>query len=133
MLLKDLELRQTCRWAPEQYDVYSTEWGSFKLVGYIRLRHGNFRVDFPYCGGETVYSHSFGGDIGEFSTQKQRRKYLNIAKKNIIKALERNVVEHKQINFAIPISVPKEKRIDIFNEFEKEFYELQEKYNNLDN
>lgn len=36
----DIELRQTCAACPEQYDAYLNG----ELVGYLRLRHGHFRV-----------------------------------------------------------------------------------------
>lgn len=44
-------LLKTCSACPEQYDVYR----GGKQIGYLRLRHGHFRADYPDCGGETVY------------------------------------------------------------------------------
>jgi hypothetical protein len=32
------------------------------VVGYLRLRHGFFRVDYPHCGGETIYTAEPKGD-----------------------------------------------------------------------
>lgn len=49
----------TCGACPEQYDVYDAD---DKQVGYLRLRHGYFRADYPYCGGETVYRSDTQGD-----------------------------------------------------------------------
>ncbi|NDD52705.1 hypothetical protein EBZ39_02295 [bacterium] len=43
----------TCSACPEQYDVFND---NNKLVGYLRLRHGQFRADCPDVGGTTVYS-----------------------------------------------------------------------------
>lgn len=56
--IDDYTLICTCAVCPEQYDV-------FKLgakVGYLRLRHGEFRADAPVCGGETVYESNPKGD-----------------------------------------------------------------------
>ncbi|AND75426.1 F-box domain protein [Acinetobacter phage vB_AbaM_ME3] len=49
---------QTCTACPEQYEVFSNGI----QVGYLRLRHGHFRVDYPDCGGETIYSANTKGD-----------------------------------------------------------------------
>ena len=51
---------------PEQYDVYKDA----KQVGYLRLRHGYFRVDVPECGGETVYESNPDGD-GQFTDEER--------------------------------------------------------------
>lgn len=54
-----VDLRMTCGACPEQYNAYIGD----KQVGYFRLRHGSFRVDYPECGGETVfYSSNVKGD-----------------------------------------------------------------------
>lgn len=54
-------LVRTCIACPEQYDVFGPDGDK---VGYLRLRHGTFRADFPDCGGETVYvSHPKGSGI----------------------------------------------------------------------
>jgi hypothetical protein len=50
----------TCHACPEQYDVFDDK--TQKQVGYLRLRHGHFRADFPNCGGETVYEADTIGD-----------------------------------------------------------------------
>lgn len=50
----------TCGACPEQYDVFDDNNG--KKVGYLRLRHGYFRADYPDCGGETVYEADTKGD-----------------------------------------------------------------------
>lgn len=45
--MKHFILEQTCYAYPEQYDVFLDG----KQVGYLRLRHGYFRCDYPNCGG----------------------------------------------------------------------------------
>lgn len=50
----------TCSACPEQYDVYDDV--TKRQVGYLRLRHGHFRADFPNCGGQTVYESVTNGD-----------------------------------------------------------------------
>lgn len=50
----------TCGACPEQYDVFDDSDG--KKVGYLRLRHGYFRADYPDCGDETVYEAETKGD-----------------------------------------------------------------------
>lgn len=76
---KDIELVQTCGACPEQYDAFYDG----KRVGYLRLRHGSFRVEVPDCGGDTVYSANPKGD-GVFSGD-ERDKYLRKARKAIAK------------------------------------------------
>lgn len=53
-----IELRMTCGACPEQYDAFLDG----EQVGYLRLRHGRFRVDYPDCGGETVFEAGPRGD-----------------------------------------------------------------------
>lgn len=52
------DLVQTSTACPEQYDVFLGD----ERVGYLRLRHGVFRADYPDCGGETVYEAEPEGD-----------------------------------------------------------------------
>lgn len=61
------KLVKTCGGCPEQYDVYYNG----KEVGYMRLRHGNFRAEYR---GETVYTARPNGD-GVFEYD-ERDKYL---------------------------------------------------------
>lgn len=68
-----LELRCTCPSHPEQYDVFDGK----TQVAYFRLRHGEFRVDVPECGGETIYEASPNGD-GLFDAD-ERQQYLTEA------------------------------------------------------
>lgn len=80
--IEKIELVQTCGACPEQYDAFIDG----KQVGYLRLRHGYFRVDFPDCGGETIYDANPDGD-GIF-TETERDHYLMEAKRAIIKKLK---------------------------------------------
>ena len=57
----------TCMACPEQYDVFNSNGSK---VGYLRLRHGNFRADCPTVGGTTVYSSKTKGD-GVFSEDER--------------------------------------------------------------
>jgi hypothetical protein len=59
MEIDGLNLIRTCYACPEQYDVLDKD---HNVVGYLRLRHGIFRVDFPHCGGETIYRAVPKGD-----------------------------------------------------------------------
>lgn len=53
-----LDLIMTCSACPEQYDVFKDGI----QVAYYRLRHGEFRVDYKECGGETIYETQVNGD-----------------------------------------------------------------------
>lgn len=74
-----LELRCTCSSHPEQYDVFDGE----TQVAYFRLRHGEFTVDVPDCGGKTIYEAEPSGD-GLFDAD-ERQRYLTEAV-NAVKA-----------------------------------------------
>lgn len=77
----ELKFVQTCGACPEQYDVFLKD----VQVGYLRLRHGYFRVDCPDFneGSETVYEHSFDdGYQGVFATE-EREHFLDIARVKI--------------------------------------------------
>lgn len=75
-------LEQTCSACPEQYDVFK---GDLE-VGYLRLRHGYFRADFPTCGATTVYEANTHGD-GVFE-EHERTFHLTRAVIAIHKALK---------------------------------------------
>lgn len=81
MDLNDIELIQTCGGCPEQYDaIYNGE-----IVGYLRLRHGYFSVEYK---GELVYEATPNGDgIFEYT---EREYYLRKAKKALMKKLIAN-------------------------------------------
>lgn len=69
----EIKLVETCFACPQQFDAYLGD----KQVGYLRLRHGTFRVDYPDCGGETIYTAYPDGD-GIFMDYEQEF-YLNKA------------------------------------------------------
>lgn len=72
----DIILNKTCDACPEQYDAYV----GMMIVGYLRLRFGNFSVLCPGPGGEEVYSASVGGSWdGCFYDEAQRNKHLSLA------------------------------------------------------
>lgn len=78
MEIGGLKLVQTCGACPEQYDVLDE---NHNVVGYLRLRHGFFSVDFPHCGDETIYEACPKGD-GSFEFD-EREFYLTEAVKAI--------------------------------------------------
>ncbi|WP_226893875.1 hypothetical protein [Nisaea sediminum] len=73
MNIDGFDLVKTCSANPEQYDVFLGK----NQVGYLRLRHGEFRADFGECGGETVYTAKPKGD-GVFEDD-ERADYLSAA------------------------------------------------------
>lgn len=75
----DIRLDMTCGACPEQYDAYVGN----RQVGYLRLRHGIFRVDYPDCGEETIYTAYPKGD-GTFHPD-EREYYLTQAREAIFK------------------------------------------------
>lgn len=79
--IDDIILEETCGACPEQYDAFLNG----EQVGYLRLRHGFFRVDFPDCGDKTIYSAHPKGD-GCFESE-ERQFYLTEARKAILKEL----------------------------------------------
>ena len=76
-----IELVRTCYACPEQYDAYL----GGKKVGYLRLRHGEFRVDYPDCMEETIYRACPEGD-GIF-VDSERDYYLRFAVDAILKRI----------------------------------------------
>lgn len=85
-----LELHITCGAWPEQYEVFlkNTE----TQVGYLRLRHGTFRVDYPDCGGETIYSTEDCDGDGSFE-DNERMKFLREAMNVILKKLNNDTTD----------------------------------------
>ncbi|CAB4134451.1 hypothetical protein UFOVP273_71 [uncultured Caudovirales phage] len=68
-----VEFRLTCMACPEQYDVYLGD----KEIGYVRLRWGHLRVNYPDFMGKEVYSEQVGHEFcGEFHDDHMRRRYL---------------------------------------------------------
>lgn len=78
----DIKLEMTCGACPEQYEAtYNGE-----VIGYLRLRHGHFMVDYPDAGGETIYEAYPNGD-GIFESE-ERDQYLTEAKIAIINKIK---------------------------------------------
>jgi len=63
-------LVMTCSECPEQYDVFR----GTKQVGYLRLRHGGFRAEYPDCGQEEVYWVETG--YGDFECDRDRAIHI---------------------------------------------------------
>lgn len=78
--IEGAKLVRTCFACPEQYDVFLDE----VQIGYLRLRHGTFRAEYPDCGGEVVYMASPEGD-GIFCDD-ERTHFLTEAVQNLLKA-----------------------------------------------
>lgn len=75
MIIKDLLFEMTCSACPEQYEVYLND----RQVGYVRLRYGVLRVDYPECLDETIYVKKIGEEYtGQFESNGQRDYYLNL-------------------------------------------------------
>lgn len=81
----------TCSACPEQYDVFDDK--TTEQVGYLRLRHGMFRADYPECGEETVYTACPKGD-GMFD-DNERRSYLKQAVRAIHKRRQQDTTSKK--------------------------------------
>ncbi len=81
---EDLILERTCYACPQQYNCFYNG----KQVGYLRLRHGRFTVDYPDVNGEEIYYACPKGD-GIFD-EDEEEFYLNEAKEAIIKKLKEN-------------------------------------------
>lgn len=61
---------------PEQYDVYQAD--SKDICGYVKIRWGRVRCDYPDAGGETIYQKQIGEDNlqGCFDSHEERMFYL---------------------------------------------------------
>jgi hypothetical protein len=75
---------KTCDACPEQYEAFDEKG---KQVGYLRLRHGHFRVDYPQHAGETIYEANPQGD-GIFDDE-ERDFFLQQAYNAIVSKLSR--------------------------------------------
>lgn len=87
ILIDGYRLICTCPACPEQYEVFSEE--TKQQVGYLRLRHGLFRADYPECGGETVYDTETNGD-GMFDDD-ERMPQLKKAVAALQEAIKRSI------------------------------------------
>jgi hypothetical protein len=71
----NFEFISTCYACPEQYDVFLEG----KIVGYVRLRWGMLRCNYPDVGGEEVYKHVFDEDyLGCFNSDEDRNFHLEM-------------------------------------------------------
>lgn len=76
-------LKQTCGACPEQYDMLDEEGNT---LGYFRLRHGRFTVEYPDCGGKLVlHSNPIGDGIFE---DEEREYWLTLGYLSIIKEIQ---------------------------------------------
>lgn len=67
-------LKMTSGACPEQYDAYIMD----RQVGYLRLRHGWFRVDYPTVAAEMIFE---GAPIGDgLFEDEEREEWLLKAK-----------------------------------------------------
>lgn len=71
----------TCSACPEQYNAYKGK----EYVGYVRLRHGNFRVEDAK--GDTIFRANPKGD-GCFDSGGERSHYLGLAAYYIEKSID---------------------------------------------
>lgn len=76
--IDDIELIETCRGCPEQYDAIVDG----EIIGYLRLRHGYFSVEYK---GELVYEATPNGD-GIFECE-DRPYFLWKAKQALLKKI----------------------------------------------
>jgi len=75
--IEGLKLVCTSPACPEQYDVFDSQGVQ---IGYLRLRHGRFRADYPDCGGDTVYVSNTKGD-GAFEESERLPELTNAVRK----------------------------------------------------
>lgn len=91
-VIQDLNFIGTCGSCPEQYDVVNSD-GYY--VGYLRLRGGLFKVQFPNADGVNLFMDlfidRFGGNNlkGCFDSEEERIDYLEIAATCINKQLSK--------------------------------------------
>lgn len=84
------EFRETCGACPEQYDVYLDG----EQVGYVRLRWGCLRCDYPDVGKQTIYCYDFDdGWQGCFDDYEQREYHLDL----IAKAIYNRIYESETV------------------------------------
>ena len=75
---------ETCGACPEQYDVFDSNGNQ---VGYVRLRFGYLRVEYPDYGGEVIYDHEFSDGWKGMFTEDEREYYL----KEIAEAISKRI------------------------------------------
>ena len=92
-MIEEISLIQTCGACPEQYDAFVDG----EQVGYLRLRHGAFTVEYPDVNGKLIYEADPEGD-GVFS-DNEREYFLNKAKEEIHKQLKEGELEDVSSRF----------------------------------
>ena len=91
MNIKGLTFKCTCSACPEQYDIFDCDG---KIVGYVRLRWGGLRCDYPDYGGETIYHAGVGdGWTGCFEDENQRMYHLNNIADKILERIEKGDIK----------------------------------------
>lgn len=85
----------TCYASPEQYDVYRANG---ELCGYVRLRWGALRADYPNIEGDSIYTKSFNDDFkGMFENDEERNHYLTeialVYQHKILEGIPSNVTD----------------------------------------
>lgn len=72
------ELAETCAACPEQYDLFDEQG---RIVAYMRLRSGYFRVRYGGASGPTIYEHEWlrEGLKGMFESSEERDEHLTAA------------------------------------------------------
>lgn len=85
-IIKGLEFICTCSSFPEQYDVVYNTGEKRYQVGYVRLRHGTFRVIHPDCTDDCILYKSFDNHMmGVFEEESSRLEHLQKAAEEIRK------------------------------------------------
>ena len=82
--ISELVFVETSGACPEQYDVFDSNGNQ---VGYVRLRFGYLRVDYPDSGGEVIYDHEFSDGWKGIFTEDEREHYL----KEIAEAISKRI------------------------------------------
>ena len=90
--INEIKWVMTCPAYPEQYDAFYQG----KQVGYLRLRHGCFSVEYPNAGGERIYYAENLNADGCFDDD-ERAHFLNIARQVIAMKLAE---KDKSVNLA---------------------------------
>ena len=84
----------TCYASPEQYDVFKANGD---LCGYVRLRWGSLRADYPNVEGESIYTYEFEDNFkGIFDSDEEREYHLN----KIAISYKNKILEN------VPIKIP---------------------------
>lgn len=82
--IEGLQFVLTCCACPEQYDVFKNN----KQVGYVRLRWGTIRAEYPDVGGKEVYRAEIGDGAwtGAFPNESERATHLTKIAKELSNA-----------------------------------------------